>query len=233
MRYFLLLLFITFLCTCGRAQLTINAKLALVADQCAGSLLDANDDCSTKANSTNRLVYHLGQDRDLLFTYELINNSGKIIRRVEATDSHFGDFFPAQKINISHGTTVPLHFIYDALTKPETIDGQVTLKVQYADGSTEETSGIYTLKAKVIAAPEITSPSFSAPTNALSVFPNPAADQLTLRGFASGPISVIDMQGKVVLRTTLPSSGTVNVSDFPSGAYLLRAGGECVRWLKR
>ncbi len=233
MRNFFLLLLIIFLCTCCRAQLTITANLALVTDQCHGFRPDPNDNCTAKANGNDQLIYHVRQDADLLFAYELINNSGKIIRRVEVTDNRFGNFFPEQKVNIPNGATVPLYVIYDALTKPETIHGQVTLTVQYADESTEQATGTYTLKAIALNATATISDLPAATRQKLSVYPNPATDQLTLQGFSGGLVSVIDMQGKMVLRTTLPSSGSLDVSTFPAGAYLLRTEEKSIRWFKR
>lgn len=231
MRNFFLLLLLTFLCTCCRAQLTITANLALVTDQCTGFRPDPNDNCAAKARGDEKLIYAVGKDGDLLFTYELINNSGKIIRRVEVSDRRFGNFFPKQKVNVPHGATVSLHAIYAALTKPETINGQVSLKVQYANESTEEVTGTYTLKA--ITQP-ISNPISGSPTSTekLLVYPNPATDRLTLHGFAGGEVSLIDMQGKILLTTTLPSSGSLDVSAFLPGIYLLRANGESIRWLK-
>lgn len=205
----------------------------MVTDQCTGFRPDPNDNCAAKARGDEKLIYAVGEDGDLLFTYELINDSGKIIRRVEVSDRRFGNFFPEQKVNIPHGATVPLHAIYAALTKPETIHGQVSLTVTYAGGNTEWVTGTYTLKAYAPTASETAHSDLPVATEKLFVFPNPATNQVSVRGFAGGSVSIIDMQGKTVIRTTLPSSGSLDVSAFPAGVYLLRVGGKSIRWLKQ
>jgi len=73
----------------------------------------------------------------------------------------------------------------------------------------------------------ITSPS------QLRAFPNPATDQLSLSGFTGGPVRVFDLQGRTVLSQNIPAYGTLRISELPSGIYLLQAGEETVRWVKR
>lgn len=240
MRTLLTLFLFSLLCTGVRAQLAITADLGLVADYCSGTTPDPNVDCISVPTGNDNLTYLPGQDGDLFFTYRLINNSGKIIRRVLASDSRFGTFFPTQAVNIPNGATVPLNIIYDALTSPETTKGEVKLTVKYADGSTERVTGTYAL---TVIAPQIfrdrlgpfnkLKKTKSSDSSQLSVFPNPAADQISLRGFTGGTVSVVDLQGRTLLRTTLPEFGSLNISDLSAGIYLLRAGRESIRWVKR
>jgi len=67
----------------------------------------------------------------------------------------------------------------------------------------------------------------------LSVYPNPTAAQLRIKGFAGGSVQVLDAQGRMVLERELSAHAALNVSALPAGAYLLRAGGDVVRWVKR
>jgi len=67
----------------------------------------------------------------------------------------------------------------------------------------------------------------------LIAYPNPATDRIALKGFSGGTVSVVDMQGKTILRNTLPEFGSLDVSNLPAGVYLLRAGEESIRWVKQ
>jgi len=154
MKYFFTLLLLIALCTCGRAQLQITASLAPAEDYCSGAAPDPDADCINVPAGNDDLDYLPGEDGDLLFTYRIINQSGKFIRQVLATDSRFGTFFPTQTLanNIPPGATVPLNVIYDALTAPEMVNGVVTLTVEYANGSSEQVTGNYTLH---VVAPQV------------------------------------------------------------------------------
>jgi len=67
----------------------------------------------------------------------------------------------------------------------------------------------------------------------LSVFPNPATDQLSVKGFTSGPVRVLDLQGRTVISQNISAFETLKISELPSGIYLLQAGKETVRWVKQ
>jgi len=67
----------------------------------------------------------------------------------------------------------------------------------------------------------------------LSIFPNPTTDQLSVKGFTGGPVRVLDLQGRTVLSQNLPEFGSLRVEALPAGIYLLQAGTETLRWVKR
>ncbi len=67
----------------------------------------------------------------------------------------------------------------------------------------------------------------------LSVFPNPTTDELGIKGFSGGPVEVINMQGSRVLQGQLNENARLDVRRLPAGAYVLRAGGVSLRWVKR
>jgi len=71
------------------------------------------------------------------------------------------------------------------------------------------------------------------PAGKLVVFPNPAMDRLYVSGPAEGPVVVMDMNGRVVLQTQLRANSGLYVGELAGGVYLLRTGGEVVRWVKR
>lgn len=79
---------------------------------------------------------------------------------------------------------------------------------------------------------EVREVSISA-VNQMSVFPNPVNQELSVKGFTGGPVRVLDMQGRTVLSQQLPAFGSLRVAELPTGIYLLQAGDETIRWVKR
>lgn len=69
------------------------------------------------------------------------------------------------------------------------------------------------------------------PFPALGVFPVPANEQITVEGGHDGPatviLDIIDLEGRIVRRETLPVNGgfrhTLDTQALPSGGYILRA----------
>lgn len=73
-----------------------------------------------------------------------------------------------------------------------------------------------------------------ASTAVPSIFPNPAADWVTISGFATGEtLDIVDGSGRLVRRID-SSMATHQVSDLASGVYLIRAqdGQRFVRFVK-
>ncbi|MFM9985054.1 MAG: T9SS type A sorting domain-containing protein [Flavobacteriales bacterium] len=70
--------------------------------------------------------------------------------------------------------------------------------------------------------------------NEFVLFPNPANDVLTIQAkHALGVITIIDMQGKIVLITQCNSSTLrLDISGLASGAYVVRVGGKVMRVVK-
>lgn len=58
----------------------------------------------------------------------------------------------------------------------------------------------------------------------LSLFPNPAHDRLTVAAPVGTLVRVLDLTGRLLLTSTLPPSGEVEVLALPPGSYLLRVG---------
>jgi hypothetical protein len=56
----------------------------------------------------------------------------------------------------------------------------------------------------------------------LALYPNPAHSYLTVAAAAGAQAQVIDLAGRVLQTTTLPSSGQLSVESLPAGTYLLR-----------
>lgn len=62
--------------------------------------------------------------------------------------------------------------------------------------------------------------------NGITIYPNPAKDNITLKieGFIKGLVFVYDIMGKEVLSTQISGEETIiNISNFPSGVYILKA----------
>lgn len=72
------------------------------------------------------------------------------------------------------------------------------------------------------------------PASAFNVYPNPAADQLSLTGIANGtPFSITDATGRIVLTGTT-GSGPVDISALASGLYaVILPDARAVRFVKQ
>ena len=67
----------------------------------------------------------------------------------------------------------------------------------------------------------------------LSLYPNPAGEQLSLAGFAGGWVEIYDGLGRRMLGQTLLADGSLTVAQLPPGRYLLRTEGGSQWWVKR
>jgi hypothetical protein len=80
---------------------------------------------------------------------------------------------------------------------------------------------------------EIREINVSGTTTTAFAYPNPAGAELRVAGFAGGPVRIIDLQGREVLRRTLGETEALEVSHLPSGIYLLRLPAQTIKWVKR
>lgn len=67
-----------------------------------------------------------------------------------------------------------------------------------------------------------------------SVFPNPFANELTLSGI-EGTVEIYNALGQIVIRTVTADTETINTTELPKGAYILKAynkEGESVKTIK-
>ena len=80
--------------------------------------------------------------------------------------------------------------------------------------------------AKVIAPYNVSSTTSIEGDNksfAISIYPNPVADQLYIQSAESDmSVSIFDLNGRIVLQTNYSAEG-INVSSLPNGTYLLKA----------
>ena len=68
---------------------------------------------------------------------------------------------------------------------------------------------------------------------AMSVYPNPATDYITISGAEGAEAEICDVMGRRVMAFTVESPRfTVNVASLPAGVYLLRVGGDVCRIVK-
>jgi hypothetical protein len=58
----------------------------------------------------------------------------------------------------------------------------------------------------------------------ISLYPNPTVDVLnfSLKGLENTPVSIIDVNGKVILNTTISSENNINVTSLNSGVYFVQ-----------
>ena len=66
----------------------------------------------------------------------------------------------------------------------------------------------------------------------VKVYPNPAQEYLTVSGIAQmQPFSIIDINGRVVLKGQVVEKGQINVKSLTPGRYIVSVGGESSRLL--
>ncbi len=71
-------------------------------------------------------------------------------------------------------------------------------------------------------------------TSNLKVYPNPTSDELHIRGIqATTNVSLFDLQGRTVAKTTLTEDGTLQITNLTAGTYVLQVGNETVKIIKQ
>ena len=102
-----------------------------------------------------------------------------------------------------------------------------TVVVTAEDGTT---TSVYTITFNVI-----TDINQSA-ANRLSVYPNPARDQIVIKGLDSGmsEIKILDITGKVVKNVNVSGDRmNVDISDLKAGYYFIKANNKAFRLIKQ
>lgn len=77
--------------------------------------------------------------------------------------------------------------------------------------------------------------SVSSEKISLALYPNPVTSQLILKGLNDKThISVLDINGRVVIDTTIDSTNTrIDVAHLPAGMYILKAKETSVKFIKK
>ncbi|MDO7846363.1 T9SS type A sorting domain-containing protein [Hymenobacter sp. M29] len=124
--------------------------------------------------------------------------------------------------------TVPQEIVYyPARVTLQPLDGKILVSGGFTSINGQLRSSLVRLDNTLLA----TRPAFAS-TPELDVFPNPAQQQATLRlpaGTASAtalPVTLLDVQGRVVRRFTLPAHHTeivLSLADVAPGVYVLQA----------
>lgn len=118
-----------------------------------------------------------------------------------------GSVFATLEKQAAHGTTAQSH-TYTSLDQAAPA-GRLYYRLRQVDtDGAESFSPVVTLAATTAA-------------TTLALYPNPAHDELTLP-MAGEMVQVLDLAGRVLQATTLPTSGKLNVAALPPGTYLLR-----------
>ena len=71
-------------------------------------------------------------------------------------------------------------------------------------------------------------------SNEAAIFPNPFVNQINVSGIA-GTVEIYNTLGQVVIKTDVKENDTINTSNLPKGAYILKAhnaNGEVVKMVK-
>jgi FtsP/CotA-like multicopper oxidase with cupredoxin domain len=58
--------------------------------------------------------------------------------------------------------------------------------------------------------------------NQLKIIPNPASDQITVKGAEGTRIKIVTLDGRMIEEVTVPLSGMIDVSHLKSGMYILK-----------
>lgn len=125
------------------------------------------------------------------------------------------------------------------------VAGNTSGQYQFTDGQPTGGTNVYRLYSISLAGRKEYSTSVVIKTgmiSALRIYPNPAANMLQLqlryRGAETG--SIMDMTGKRIKTIELPASSsftsltmTVDISNLPSGSYVLEVGGQQLKFVKQ
>jgi hypothetical protein len=118
-----------------------------------------------------------------------------------------------------NGCASIIHFVTGGIAGENTI-----FNVDESDDSTQEIASPPDIFAPYYAM--ISGQTTSAGVSNLSIYPNPTASKITSELLNNTPIRnlfLIDLLGRVVRNDNVENQITWNVSDLPSGIYLLRA----------
>lgn len=82
---------------------------------------------------------------------------------------------------------------------------------------------------------EISTDSKNVKQNFISVYPNPATDNITIEGVTNGsPIMLISMNGEIISRKIVKQAvEMLNVSTLASGMYLLVINNQVIKLIKK
>ncbi|MES2798143.1 MAG: T9SS type A sorting domain-containing protein [Bacteroidota bacterium] len=72
--------------------------------------------------------------------------------------------------------------------------------------------------------------------SSIKLYPNPAISELNIENMEGNSVEVININGQKKIYNVLKNSnlkGNINVSDLPTGLYILRAGNQVEKFFKR
>ena len=112
-----------------------------------------------------------------------------------------------------------------AAHNPYAVDGQITtISVSY-----KSWRGSITLTGREIALCQYDLSLLSTETPALpdlKIYPNPAQNEVTIESKQPGPVTLLDVQGRVLRQIpNISSPLRLDISTLPAGLYLIRSGG--------
>ena len=185
-----------------------------------------------------------GQIRDIANTTDYVANTDASLLDLSVNGTTLTDFAPVTlnyavllpfgTINVPNVTyLVADAFAFVTVTNATNLGGTeaertTSVLVTAQDGITNI---IYTIVYTVDDNIGISKTSVSG----ISVFPNPATDQLTIRGLAKvNRIEILDITGKMLQKVVVTEDEvTLNVSNLLSGMYFLRMEGHVVKFIKK
>jgi hypothetical protein len=60
--------------------------------------------------------------------------------------------------------------------------------------------------------------------NGINIYPNPTTDYInfSLKGLENTPVSIIDLNGKLIVNTKISTDNSINVTSLNSGVYFVQ-----------
>ena len=188
-----------------------------------GFNISGHDDQLPNPVSTRILIEH-----NLSYTISSVNKMYQFLNGAEHVTNQYPPFhwFPAQPsaVGFTDIATNNYHLLPSSTYANAATDGtDIGADVDSVDTRTSEVLSGYWPNCADISTGTTT---FSAAPGALSVFPNPTADQLTVklsRSVPGGQVRITNALGAVVMTRTLSAQGTlIDVGTLPAQTYVLQ-----------
>lgn len=99
--------------------------------------------------------------------------------------------------------------------------GEYNYSVEYK--GTEVETGIVTVDGDVLLEIALNTSGIEViEVDPFQIYPNPASDNLTIRGISHGEFQLMDIQGKLMKKQEINGQTKISVSDLPNGVYLVK-----------
>ena len=113
------------------------------------------------------------------------------------------------------------------------LGGMMTWSVNWDKVTTcNATSYEYAENFETIFGAPLTSVSFSSDENSLTIAPNPATDELFIKGNVVSDYKIITIQGKIIQQGNTNPNTPINITHLETGLYFINIDGEVLKFAK-